>query len=149
MSTRNLEDKGPRSFSKNLLRKTNNLFEQRSSLFLTPTSNIPEEFIGSGILDIDISLSLPNYMDVMEIKAYRSTRLWVDIIQRATNKIRWQPINPAKVTIFSYNNHYIRASDAGICSKALIDALKESSSGRKDGKKYTILVRSKTTLQDL
>jgi len=68
----------------------------------------------------------------MEIKAYQSPRLWIDLIQRASGKIRWKTFFPAVLRIIRYD--VIKFSDnIGIAGcKALIDALKYKTTGRRD-----------------
>lgn len=108
-----------------------NLFQQRAALFYTPSQNIPDGLIGQGTLDIKLPLSVPTIQESSEIIAYRTPRLWVDLMQRATGKVRWHPFHPARVTIITYDS-YIYPVTAPF-PKALIDALKVQTSGRRDG----------------
>jgi hypothetical protein len=78
-----LAEKGPVSFTRRRLKKQKNLFAHRSALFYTSTENIPVDYIGSGLLDIMLPVAPPDYTDSLEIRAYQSPRLWVDLIQRA------------------------------------------------------------------
>ena len=88
--------------------------------------------IGKGTLDVTIPIAFPTLFEWYETLAYRIPRLWVDLIQRATGKIRWIPIVPAKVTLIRYD--YTAYGGLNILgSKALIDALQYSATGRRDG----------------
>jgi hypothetical protein len=127
-----LGDKGPVSFRRSRLEKQKNLFAHRSALFYTPTGNLPVEYIGSGPLDIILPVVSPDWTDVFEIPAYRSPRFWVDLIQRQTGKLRWQPISPAQVIFVRYDCFHIRQDHIGAGTKALLDALKVRTTGRRD-----------------
>ena len=98
----------------------------------TPTENIPNKHIGSGPLDITLPVAFPDYTDFFEIPAYRSPRFWVDLIQRQTGKLRWTPISPATVEFVRYDCFSIRADHLALGTKALLDALKIRTSGRRD-----------------
>ena len=126
-------DRGSVSFSRRRLEKHDHLFAHRCALFYTPTKNIPNEFIGSGPLDITLPVASPDYTDVWEIRAYRSPRLWVDLIQRQTGKLRWKPMLPASVTFVRYDCYTIRSDHFAAGIKGLLDALKVRTSGRRDG----------------
>lgn len=52
-----LEYGGPMSFSLRRLRRQEHLFAYRSSLFYTPTKNIPTEHVGSGPLDVTLPIA--------------------------------------------------------------------------------------------
>ncbi len=122
-----------RAFSRQELKLVSDLFHHRAALFFTPTENIPGFFIGSGILDITLLLPIPNWTTRTNNWAYRIPRLWVDLIQQATGKIRWIPMNPARVTVIAYGE--ISKLDMVVGAKALIDSLKVSTYGRSDSKK--------------
>lgn len=122
-------------FSKERLLNQSNLFIHRSALFYTPTESIPPDNIGSGQIDIIIPIPTPDYTDFIELSTYKSPKLWVDLIQRQLYKIRWQPIIPAAIIITRYDVWKIRSDHMSIGTKALIDALKVKTTGRKD-KKY-------------
>jgi hypothetical protein len=62
----------------------------------------------------------------------RSPRLWVDVMQRQTGKIRWTPISPANVTLVRYDYFIIRSDHLAIGMKGLLDALKVRTTGRRD-----------------
>jgi hypothetical protein len=99
-----LTEQGPVSFTYHRLQRQEHLFGHRSALFYTPTENIPAEYIGSSPLDIMLPIATPDWTDLFEIRAYWSPRLWVDLIQRQTGKLRWNPISPARVIlgVFAY-----------------------------------------------
>lgn len=128
-----LYERGPMAFSSKRLRYEPDLFEQRSSLFLTPTSEIPVEFVGSGDLDVELTLPLPTLFEAQQIRGYRDTKLWVDLLQIATGKIRWTPIDRARVTIVRHTLREVGLHN--LFPKAALDALKLGSYGRSDGRK--------------
>jgi hypothetical protein len=109
------------------------LFAHRAALFYTPTSSLPGEYVGTGPLDITLPIVTADYTESIEFRAPKSLRFWVDLIQRQTMKIRWQPIPKARVQITRHDYYKIRDDHfiAGI--KALLDAFKERTSGRPDG----------------
>ncbi len=123
----------PRSFTRKRLAREPDLFKHRAALFYTPTEEIPKKFIGSSSLDIILPLPSSTLVEYQEIIGYRSPRLWVDLLQRATKKIRWEPIRPAHVTFIRYDSYEVGVVDLwGI--KALLDALKYRTTGRSDGR---------------
>ncbi len=124
---------GPMAFSLQRLYNQEHLFAHRSALFYTPTENIPPEYVGSGSLDITLPVAPPDYTEFFEIRAHQIPRFWVDLIQRQTQKLRWKPISPAKVTFVRSDNFLIRPDHLAIGTKALLDALKVRTSGRRDG----------------
>lgn len=128
-----LEYNGPSEFSRERLERQEDLFGHRSALFYTPTERIPPEYVGSGPLDITLPVAPPDYTEFYEIRSYRIPRFWVDLIQRQTHKLRWNPISPAKVTFVRYDYYTIRTDHLSIGTKALLDALKVRTSGRRDG----------------
>ena len=101
--------------------------------FLYADGEYPPEHVGSGPLDITLPVASPDYTDLMEIRAYGSPRLWVDLIQRQTGKLRWIPISPARVTFVRYDCLRIRSDHLAGSTKGLLDALKVRTSGRRDG----------------
>ncbi len=119
-----LEEKGPVSFTRRRLEKQEHLFAHRSALSYTPTENIPVDYIGSGQLDIMLPVAPPDYTDSWEIRAYQSPRLWVDLIQRQTGKVRWRPTSPARVIFVRYDCFSIRLDHLAAGIKGLLDALK-------------------------
>jgi hypothetical protein len=127
-----LENRGPISFTGRRLLKQEHLFAHRSALFYTPTRNIPIEQVGEGPLDIKLPVAPPDYTGFFEIPAYRSPRFWVDLIQRQTQKLRWRPMLPAQVSFVRYDCFAIREDHLRIGMKALLDALKVSTTGRRD-----------------
>jgi hypothetical protein len=127
-----IEDKGPVSFTRSRLEKQENLFAHRSALFYTPTENIPVGYIGSGPLDITLPVTSPDWTDFREIPAYQSPCFWVDLIQRQTGKLRWRPISPARVIFVRYDCFRIRQTHLFAGIKALEDALKVRTTGRRD-----------------
>jgi hypothetical protein len=128
-----IEYEGPKSFSREKIFEIENLFNQRCALFYTPTENIPSQWIGKGPLDVVLPIPTPSYHEYFEIYGYKTPRLWVDLLQRVTGKIRWQPNNPAQLNIIRFD--YIELPDYAIVgAKALVDALKVKTSGRPDGR---------------
>jgi hypothetical protein len=128
-----LEDRGPVSFRLRRLQKQQPLFAHRSALFYTPTENVPVQYVGSGALDVTLPVATPDYTDLCEIRALGSPRFWVDLIQRHTGKLRWQPMLPARVIFVRYDYFSIRSDHLAIGMKGLLDALKVRTSGRRDG----------------
>jgi len=127
-----LMDKGPVSFTSRRLKKQEQLFAHRSALFYTPTENIPVDFVGSGPLDIRLPVAPPDWTGSFEIGALRSPRLWVDLIQRQTGKLRWHPISPARVIFVRYDCFSIQLTHLTVGTKGLLDALKVRTTGRRD-----------------
>lgn len=127
-----IECRGPQIFENDMVNAQVNLFQERSALIYTPTENIPPDWVGFGTLNITIPIPTPSYYDFIEIKAYQSPRLWIDLIQRASGKIRWKTFFPAVLRIIRYD--VIKISDnIGIAGcKSLIDALKYKTTGRRD-----------------
>ncbi len=125
---------GPQCFSMKRLSKEQDLFISRAALFYTPTSRLPLNLIGSGTLDVTLPISSPTLYDCYENMAFRIPRLWVELLQRATFKLRWTPIVPAKVTFIRAD--YAKYGDLEIVAgaKAVLDALKYKTSGRTDRK---------------
>lgn len=124
---------GPTAFEREELDRAEDLFEDRAALFYTPTSEIPEKWIGSGTLDVVLPIATPSAFELNEVIGYRSARMWVDLLQRATGKIRWSPLPPlAHVTV---ELHDVREEryDAPVGAKALVDPLKAATTGRADG----------------
>src|SRR5215204_4426810 len=114
---------GPRAFSPAEVALSHDLFADRHALFYTPTTSIPDDWIGSGDLDVILPIAPPSYFEFIECRLYQSPRLWVDLLQRATHKIRWQPMHPARVVITRYD--YEDSWGPVVAgAKALIDALK-------------------------
>lgn len=129
-----LEESGPRAFSRAELDDEPDLFAQRAALFYTPTSSIPDCWVGQGPLDVTLPLATPTFYEWMEVWAHRCPRLWVDLIQRATGKLRWRPFPIAKVSFVRYDRMPNR-DIYGVCgAKALLDALKVQTTGRRDGR---------------
>lgn len=123
----------PRSFTRKRLVHESNLFKHRAALFYTATKEIPKKFIGSGPLDVILPLPSPTMVEYKEIRGYRNPRLWVELLQRATKRIRWEPIRPAQVTFIRYDSDKVSLGNLwGI--KALLDALKFRTTGRGGGR---------------
>jgi hypothetical protein len=129
--TQIIEYSGPQSFSKEIVSAQVGLFQERSALIYTPTGNLPSDWIGTGPLDVTLPLPTPSFHEFREIHAYRSPRLWVDLLQRATGKIRWTPLCPARLTIIRYDI-VLLPYHAFAGTKALTDALKLKTTGRSD-----------------
>jgi hypothetical protein len=128
-----IANEGPRPFSRERVSSVENLFFQRSALFYTPTENIPPKWIGGGSLDTVLPIPIPSYYEFFEIYGYRTPRLWVDLLQRATGKLRWRPNIPASLVIIRYDCN--KLADCSITgAKALVDALKVKTFGRSDGR---------------
>ena len=125
---------GPIAFSREDLLEQNNLFAHRAALFYTPTCNISSQYIGEGDIDIVLPIVTPDYTELFELKSYQTPRFWVDLIQRQTFKLRWKPLKKASVKFTRYDYFQIREDHYVIGVKALLDALKEKTSGRRDGR---------------
>ena len=132
LSERVLEDK-PVAFSPSDVHAQPDLFAHRAALFYTPTVSIPQEFVGSGPLDITLPIVTPDHTEAIELRFPTSPRFWVDLIQRQTLKIRWQPIPKARVRLIRYDYYKIRDDHFVSGIKGLLDAFKERTSGRMDG----------------
>ena len=124
---------GPKVFAPKRLADELGLFGSRAALFYTPTGNLPLDMVGSGRLEINLPIPFPTLFEWDENLAYRIPRLWVDLIQRATGKLRWTPLVPAKVTLIRYDSDVYGALNV-YGAKALVDALKHQSTGRNDGR---------------
>ncbi len=125
---------GPTSFARERLERQEDLFAHRFALFYTPTENIPAHTVGTGLLDVTLPVMIPDYTCVRQIRAYASPRFWVDLLQQQSGKLRWTPIVPARVEFVRYDYYTIRTDHAISGSKALTDALKVRTSGRRDRK---------------
>ena len=124
----------PVSFSRNRLKNQKDLFSHRNALFYTPTRNIPAEFIGVGPFTVTLPIAAPGCIGFRENPGYFSPRLWVDLIQRQTGKIRWKPIMPAHVAFVRYDSSLLPDWNLAPSIKALLDAFKVSTTGRRDGR---------------
>jgi hypothetical protein len=125
---------GPTAFTHEAVAMQPDLFAHRAALFYTPTENLPEEFVGSGILDITLSLPTPDYLEYQELRGYSSPQLWVDQLQRQTWKIRWTPIWAAHIIFTRFDIVRLRDDHYVMGTKALLDALKVKTTGRQDGR---------------
>jgi hypothetical protein len=123
---------GPMTFSRHELQRQEHLFAHRSALFYTPTENIPPSYVGRGVLDVTLPVVAPDYIGLWENTAYGSPRLWVDLLQRHTGRLRWRPMLPAELTFVRYDYFMIRSDHAAIATKGLLDALKVRTTGRRD-----------------
>lgn len=128
-----LEESGPTAFTLRRLQRQDNLFAHRSALFYTPTRRIPREYVGNGELDVTLPIATPDYPDLLEIRALGSPRLWVELLQRHTGKLRWTAMRPATIIFTRYDYFSIRSDHLAIGRKGLLDALKVGTSGRRDG----------------
>jgi hypothetical protein len=128
-----IEYHGPNSFSVMELAAERDLFSERAALFYTPTQNIPSAWVGSGPLDMVLPIPTPSYYEYFELRGYRTPRLWVDLLQRATGKLRWLPIERPHLTLIRYDSVEL-PDHARIGAKALVDALKVCTTGRGDGR---------------
>lgn len=125
---------GPTVFAPKRLASQPELFAHRAALFFTPTDRIPEEYIGEGTLHVSLPIPSPDWTEFEEIRAYGIPRFWVDLLQRATGKLRWQPMHPARVTFVRHDCWSIRSDHLSSGTKAVLDALKVKTSGRPDGR---------------
>lgn len=124
----------PRGFSRAELLRVDDLFAQRAALYFTPTAAIPERWIGRGPLSVTLPLALPSIFDGMLRFPQTKPRLWVDLLQRATGVIRWEPFRPARVRMVAYDSYSLGVVNRNN-PKAPLDALKVSTPGRRDGKR--------------
>ena len=129
-----LYDEGPNLYARCELASNCDLFKERTGLFFTPTANIPVEWVGEGRLDVVLPLASPTLYEWESNPAFRVPRLWVDLLQRVTGKLRWTPISPAKVTIVRYDTSAYDLLAVGAGAKALVDALIVRAAGRRDGR---------------
>ena len=81
----------PISFSVGQVRRSPDLFRERAALFYTPTENLPPQWMGEGELDVTLPVVCPTFFECSEIRWYQTLRFWVDLLQRATGKLRWHP----------------------------------------------------------
>ena len=125
-----MEMNGPMPFTRARLKRQEHLFAHRSALFYTPTEHVPQGYVGSGNLDVTLPIVTPDYTD--ENRAFWSPRLWVDLLQRQTGKLRWRPMRPARILLVRYDSFTIRSDHAAIGMKGLVDALKVRTTGRRD-----------------
>lgn len=128
------DDSGPRPFAKRKLRSAEDLFRDRGALIFTPTERIPDEWVGRGELFVRFPIVTPTYDEAFEIKSYMSPRLWLDLIQRQTSKLRWRPLYPVNIAFHRYDIQKFREDVAISGVKSLLDALKMKTSGRRDGR---------------
>ena len=124
----------PKTYSFEDLVACEDLFSIRTGLFFTPTANIPSQWVGEGRLDVVLPLASPTTYEWASNPAYRVPRLWVDLLQRATGKLRWKPVSPAKVTIVRYDTSAYNLMAVHTGAKALVDALIVKAAGRRDGR---------------
>lgn len=129
-----LASRGPIAFSREDLESQAHLFAHRAALFYTPTESIPSLYIGNADVDITIPIVTPDYTTHAEIRAYGSPRLWVDLLQQQSGKLRWTTLASPCVRITRYDLYIIRTDHLAISNKALIDALKVRTTGRRDGR---------------
>jgi len=125
---------GPRSFTRDELSQFDDLFPQRLALIFTPTDEIPDRFIGSGPLHLSLLLPCPSLYDLSFRTGYDQPKLWLDLIQRATGKIRWRYMRPAFLQIRKFDSYDHRAGNR-TGYKGLQDALKVGTAGRSDGRR--------------
>src|ERR1043165_2191127 len=125
---------GPVEFSRSRLGRVDDLFEQRNALFYTPSANLPPRWLGSGYLQVSLPIVTPTYYEYFELRHHQVPRMWVDLLQRATGKLRWKPMNPARVLFRRYDTKTVRDDVALSGVKSLLDALKVKTSGRRDGR---------------
>ena len=121
-------------FSREEILGQSDLFAHRAALFYTPTSSIPNNWVGEGALDVTLPIAVPDYAEAVELRAPKSPRFWADLIQRQTFKIRWRPLPKARIRFTRFDYYTIRYDHFACGLKALEDAFKERTSGRTDGK---------------
>ena len=124
----------PTTYTLEELSSYSHIFRDRTSLFFTPTKNIPPQWVGEGRLDVVLPLASPTAYEYGTNPAFRVPRLWVDLLQRATGKLRWTPMSPAKITIVRYDTSGYDLRSVMTGAKALIDALIVKAAGRSDGR---------------
>ena len=134
MLSETIEAAGPTSFTRKLLSEHPNLFAERSALFFTPTDRLPSQFVGIGALDVFLPICTPDWHDCFFIRSYMSPRLWVDLLQRQTGVLRWTTSLHSNVTITRFDRTMIREDHLTAGTKAILDALKVQTNGRRDGK---------------
>jgi hypothetical protein len=122
--------KGPKQFTAARIAAEKDLFAGRAALVYTPTARIPAEWIGSGKVDVWMPLAVPTVQEFFDCRSRQSPRLWLDLLQRATGKIRWRSNKPARVRIIRLDSTEYSLHD--LCVKSLLDALKTSTTGRRD-----------------
>ena len=132
--TQNLLDalyyEGPKSFTAARIQSEPNLFAVRGALFYTPTARLPSGDVGKGKLDVWLPLAIPTLQEFTDNRSRQSVRLWVDLLQRVSGVLRWTPNCPARVTLIRHDSETY--STDSLCPKSLLDALKQSSNGRRD-----------------
>jgi hypothetical protein len=74
---------------------------------------------------------VPSLLEYLEVQRRQGPRLWVDLLQRATGKLRWTPFSFARVNIV-VTDAFLWGDDR--CIKAVLDSLKVSTHGRADGR---------------
>ncbi len=122
---------GPTVFTSGRLAKETDLLCYREALYFTPTANLPQDMVGKGKLEVNLPIPFPTLFEWESNLACRVPRLWVDLIQRATGKLRWTPMVPAKVTLIRFDSCVLSTLNVN-GAKALIDALKLQTTGRRD-----------------
>ena len=124
----------PTTYTSEELSGYSDIFRDRTSLFFTPTGNIPPQWVGEGRLDVVLPLASPTAYEYGTNPAFRVPRLWVDLLQKATGKLRWTPMSSAKITIVRYDTSGYDLWSVMTGAKALIDALIVKAAGRSDGR---------------
>jgi hypothetical protein len=82
---------------------------------------------------VTLPVVCPTFFECMEIRWYQTPRFWVDLLQRATGKLRWKPMNPVEVRIIRYDSVDVGYGEGISGAKSLLDGLKEKTYGRWDG----------------
>lgn len=124
---------GPARFSQQDVLRQEWLFEQRAALFHTPSSAMPKHFIGDGPLDVVLPLLPTTRVGELEIRSYNSPRLWTDLLQLATGKLRWRHARWSHVVVTRYSPSFRARHDLWDGMKPVLDALKHRTTGRSDG----------------
>lgn len=129
-----IEENGPLTFDAVELASVSDLFEERAALFYTPTENIPDHWIGSGPFDVILPIAPPSRFELNELIGHRYPRIWVDLLQRATGKLRWTPRRTRTRVLVEIHDTRDESHHAGVGVKALVDALKAMTTGRPDAR---------------
>jgi hypothetical protein len=81
---------------------------------------------------VTLPIASPAGFDPAAVRSYGSPRLWLDLLQRATGKLRWKPMGYATIVLTRFDSCYLHDDDCCIGGKALVDSLKVSTTGRSD-----------------
>ncbi|MDQ3059249.1 MAG: hypothetical protein M3R45_06935 [Pseudomonadota bacterium] len=96
----------------------------RSSLFYTKSAALPSSLIGEGELNAWIPFQLRSPWSSDGCEFLRSPRLWVDLLQVATGKLRWKPLGVSVLFLTIHDTYRWPLQITNYEIKGLIDALK-------------------------